>query len=310
MSKKIKLNVLSLFDGISCSRLALNKCSNIKVNKYFYSEIDKNCIKLTKKKFPNDIFLGSLEDIRLSKLPKIDLLIGGSPCQDISNAYKGKGLKGIRSSLFYKFVQIKKKLKPKYFLLENVKSKWSKIMDKEMGVSGTEFNSMYLSGQYRPRVYWTNIEFKNLIHDQKKIYIKDILEKNSDPKYYFNIDIKKIKKSGINNSKNNIKKLFLIPRNMHKDNERQRRVYDIKSKSPTLLARSDTPKVLIKNSIRKLTPLECERLQGLPDNYTKDFSNTTRYKMIGNGFTVQVIKYILSNIGKTKLKPKQLSLFR
>ena len=309
MSKKKNLNLLSLFVVIGCSRLALNKCSNIKINKYFYSEIDKNCIKLTEKKFPNDIFLGAIEDIQLNKLPKIDLLIGGSPCQDISNAYKGKGLKGIRSSLFFKFVQIKKKLKPKYFLLENVKSKWSKIMDKEMGVSGTEFNSMYLSGQYRPRVYWTNIEFKKLIYDQKKIYIKDILEKNSDPKYYFKIDIKKIKKNGISNSKNNIKKLFLIPRNMHKDNERQRRVYDINSKSPTLLARSDTPKILINNSIRKLTPLECERLQGLPDNFTKDFSNTTRYKMIGNGFTVQVIKYILSNIGKTKLKQKQLSLF-
>ena len=309
MSKKKNLNVLSLFDGIGCSRLALNKCNNIKINKYFYSEIDKNCIKLTEKKFPNDIFLGAIEDIQLNKLPKIDLLIGGSPCQDISNAYKGKGLKGIRSSLFFKFVQIKKKLKPKYFLLENVKSKWSNIMDQEIGVSGVEFNSMYLSGQYRPRVYWTNIEFKKLIYDQKKIYIKDILEKNSDPKYYFNIDIKKIKKSGIHNSKNSIKRLFLIPRNMHKDNERQRRVYDIKGKSPTLLARSDTPKILINNSIRKLTPLECERLQDLPDNYTKDFSNTTRYKMIGNGFTVQVIKYILSNIGKTKLKPKQLSLF-
>ena len=128
-------------------------------------------------------------------------------------------------------------------------------------------------------------------------------------KEYPLIDIKKIKKNSIRNSKNSIKRLFLIPRNMLKDNERQRRVYDIKSKSPTLLARSDTPKVLIKNSIRKLTPLECERLQGLPDNYTKDFSNTTRYKMIGNGFTVQVIKYILSNIGKTKLKQEQLSLF-
>jgi DNA-cytosine methyltransferase len=309
MIKKLKLNVLSLFDGIGCSRLALNKCSNIKVNKYFYSEIDKNCINLTKKKFSDDFFLGPAEDIRLSKLPKIDLLIGGSPCQDLSNAYRGKGLKGIRSSLFYRFVQIKKKLKPKYFLLENVKNKWLNVMDKEMGVSGVELNSMYLSGQYRPRVYWTNIELKNLIYDQKKICIKDILEKNLDPKYYFNIDIKKIKKNSIRNSKNSIKRLFLIPRNMHKDNERQRRVYDIKGKSPTLLARSDTPKILINNSIRKLTPLECERLQGLPDNYTKDFSNTSRYKMIGNGFTVQIIKYILSNIGKTKLKPKQLSLF-
>ena len=193
--------------------------------------------------------------------------------------------------------------------MENVRSKWSKIMDEEMGVHGVEFNSMYLSGQYRPRVYWTNIDFERLNYDQKKIYIKDILEKNSDPKYYFNINIKKIKNNNVSNSKNNIKKLFLIPRNLHKDNERQRRVYDIKSKSPTLLARSDTPKILINNSIRKLTPLECERLQGLPDNYTKNFSNTTRYKMIGNGFTVQVIRHILSSIGKTKLKQKQLSLF-
>ena len=128
-------------------------------------------------------------------------------------------------------------------------------------------------------------------------------------KYYFNIDVKKIKNNNVSNSKNDIKKLFLIPRNLHKDNERQRRVYDIKSKSPTLLARSDAPKILINNSIRKLTPLECERLQGLPDNYTKKFSDTTRYKMIGNGFTVQVIRHILSSIGKTKLKQKQLSLF-
>ena len=206
MSKKKNLNVLSLFDGIGCSRLALNKCSNIKINKYFYSEIDKNCIKLTEKNFQNDIFLGAIEDIQLNKLPKIDLLIGGSPCQDISNAYKGKGLKGIRSSLFFKFVQIKKKLKPKYFLLENVKSKWSKIMDKEMGVSGTEFNSMYLSGQYRPRVYWTNIEFKKLIY--KKIYIKNILEKNSDPKYYFDIDTKKIKKMELAIQKITLKNCF------------------------------------------------------------------------------------------------------
>mgnify|MGYP003952083407 CR=1 FL=1 len=94
-----------------------------------------------------------------------------------------------------------------------------------------------------------------------------------------------------------------------KDNERQRRVYDINGKSPTLLARSDTPKIFFENKVRKLTPLECERLQGLPDNYTSEFSDTTRYRMIGNGFTVQVIKYILSFLGKKSLKKTQLSLF-
>lgn len=308
-NKKIKLNILSLFDGIGCSRLALNQCSNIEVKKYYYSEIDQNCIKLTNKKFSSDIFLGSVEKIDPKLLPKIDLLIGGSPCQDLSNAHKGNGLKGIRSSLFYRFINLKKTLKPKYFLLENVKNKWSKVMDKEIGVKGIELNSMFLSGQYRPRVYWTNIDFENIKSDNKKIVIKDILEKTKEKKYFFNINVSQINKKISYNKKSGIKKIFLIPRNLLKDHERQRRVYDLNSKSPTLLARSDTPKILINNSIRKLTPLECERLQGLPDNYTADFSNTTRYKMIGNGFTVQTIKYILSHIGKKSPKQKQLNLF-
>ena len=306
----MKLNVLSLFDGIGCSRLALKKSPNLKVNKYFYSEVDKNCIELLKTKYPDDIYVGAVENIDIKKLPKIDLLIGGSPCQDLSNAHKGDGIGGVRSSLFYQFVKIKNKLKPKYFLLENVKNKWSKLMDKEIGVSGIELNSLYLSGQYRPRVYWSNIEFNEINQDSKNKTIKDYLEKKPDNKYFFNLNLKKINK--INNQKklkSGINKIFIIPREQLKDNERQRRVYDINGKSPTLLARSDTPKIFINKRIRKLTPLECERLQGLPDNYTSDFSNTTRYKMIGNGFTVQVIKYILSFIGKKTTKKKQLELF-
>ena len=306
----MKLNVLSLFDGIGCSRLALKKSPNLKVNKYFYSEVDKNCIKLLKTKYPDDIYVGAVENIDIKKLPKIDLLIGGSPCQDLSNAHKGDGIGGVRSSLFYQFVKIKNKLKPKYFLLENVKNKWSKLMDKEIGVSGIELNSLYLSGQYRPRVYWSNIEFNEIIQDSKNKTIKDYLEKKPDNKYFFNLNFKKINK--INNQnilKSGINKIFIIPKEQLKDNERQRRVYDINGKSPTLLARSDSPKIFINKRIRKLTPLECERLQGLPDNYTSDFSNTTRYKMIGNGFTVQVIKYILSFIGKKTTKKKQLELF-
>ena len=306
----MKLNVLSLFDGIGCSRLALKKSPNLKVNKYFYSEVDKNCIKLLKTKYPDDIYVGAVENIDIKKLPKIDLLIGGSPCQDLSNAHKGDGIGGVRSSLFYQFVKIKNKLKPKYFLLENVKNKWSKLMDKEIGVSGIELNSLYLSGQYRPRVYWSNIEFNEINQDSKNKTIKDYLEKKPDNKYFFNLNLKKINK--INNQKklkSGINKIFIIPREQLKDNERQRRVYDINGKSPTLLARSDTPKIFINKRIRKLTPLECERLQGLPDNYTSDYSNTTRYKMIGNGFTVQVIKYILSFIGKKTTKKKQLELF-
>ena len=306
----MKINVLSLFDGIGCSRIAINKCKNLEIKNYFYSEIDKNCLNLTKKKYPSDISLGPVEDIENKKLPKIDLLIGGSPCQDLSNAHKGHGLNGMRSSLFYKFIKLKNKLNPKYFLLENVKNKWSYLMDKEIGVQGVEFNSMYLSGQYRPRVYWTNINFDLINKDSKEIYIKDIIEKKIDKKYFFKLNFENFKNL-IEYKKSNqgIKKIFEIPRKLLKDNERQRRVYDIKGKSPTLLARSDTPKILINKKIRKLTPLECERLQGLPDNYTLGFSNTTRYKMIGNGFTVPVIRYILSFIGKSSLKKKQLKLF-
>tara|TARA_B100000989_G_C19528156_1_gene468080 strand:- start:2597 stop:3520 length:924 start_codon:yes stop_codon:yes gene_type:complete len=306
----MKLNVLSLFDGIGCARLALSKCKNIKINKYFYSEIDKNCLKLLSKKYPKDISVGSVENINLKKLPKIDLLIGGSPCQDLSNAYRGDGIKGVRSSLFFQFIKIKNKLKPKYFLLENVKNKWSNLMDREIGARGIELNSMYFSGQYRPRVYWSNIDFENLQLDIKNRNIKDYLEKKADEKYFFDLNPNKIiKLKNSNKLKHGINKIFLIPRDLLKDNERQRRVYDIRGKSPTLLARSDTPKILINNKIRKLTPLECERLQGLPDNYTADFSNTTRYKMIGNGFTVQVIKYIINFIGKKINKKKQLELF-
>lgn len=305
----MNLNVLSLFDGIGCARLALKSLKNIKVNKYFSSEVDKNCIKLTKTKFPDDIFLGDIKSIKINKLPKIDLLIGGSPCQDLSNAYNGKGLKGLRSSLFFNFIHLKKKLKPKFFLLENVKNKWSYIMDKEIGVKGEELNSMYLSAQFRPRMYWTNINFKKILFDSKEITLKNIIEKKADEKYFFNIKLNK--KKFIQHSKNKIgiKKIYEIPRTVLKDNERQRRVYDINGKSPTLLARSDTPKIFFENKVRKLTPLECERLQGLPDNYTSEFSDTTRYRMIGNGFTVQVIKYILSFLGKKSLKKTQLSLF-
>ena len=308
--KKIKLNVLSLFDGIGCAKLALKKSKNIEINRYFYSEIDKNCLKLLNKKYPNDINLGSVENINLNKLPRIDLLIGGSPCQDLSNAYRGDGIKGVRSSLFFQFVKIKNKLKPKYFLLENVKNKWSNLMDREIGVKGIGLNSMYFSGQYRPRVYWSNIDFENVNLDKHNRNIKDYLEKKPDDKYFFDLNPNKIKKlKNSNKLKHGINKIYLIPRELLKDNERQRRVYDIRGKSPTLLARSDTPKIYINKKIRKLTPLECERLQGLPDNYTADFSNTTRYKMIGNGFTVQVIKYITSFIGKKTNIKKQLKLF-
>ena len=306
------MNVLSLFDGISCARIAIEK-SGYKVNKYFSSELDLKCCEVSKKNYPDNIFLGDVNKIELNALPKIDILIGGSPCQDISHAFKGSGLDGLRSSLFYKFVDLKNKLNPKYFLLENVKSKWNTTMDDAIGVEGVEINSCFFSAQFRPRVYWTNINLPNIPNEISDDKIDDILDKSvKDKKYFFNTSIDKYFKDSplsLYKTQGGLLKVGVIPRKLLKDNERQRRVYSIKSKSPTLLARADTTKILYKNRVRKLTPLECERLQGIPDNFTSGFSDTSRYKMIGNAFTVQVISKIISNIGKKNSKPRQVGLF-
>ena len=301
------MNVLSLFDGISGAMLSL-KLAGIKVNRYFASEIDKHCLKVSQYNFPNIIQLGDVKEIRKIKLPKIDLLIGGSPCQDLSNAFKGKGLLGDRSSLFFEFMRLKQELKPKYFLLENVKNKWKKEIDNHIGEEGIIINSEFFTAQSRPRCYWSNIpiEIPDKISD---VNIRDIMQETEvDQKYYFKDKlISGIKHINLSNSKSGIIKVFDISRDFLKDNERQRRVYSPNGKSPTLLARSDTTKILYKNKLRKLTPLECERLQGIPDNYTSIISDTQRYKSIGNSFTVPVISHILSGIGK--VKKKQLGLF-
>jgi DNA (cytosine-5)-methyltransferase 1 len=213
------MNVLSLFDGMSCGQLALNRIG-IKYDKYFASEIDKYAMTVTMANFPNTIQLGSVVDLDTSKLPKIDLLIGGSPCQSFSFAGKRKGMttkdnieilelsqylklkeenfqfEG-QSYLFWEYMRILNEVKPKYFLLENVTmaERWSKILTKAIGVSPILINSSLLSAQNRERLYWTNIglEPKGLFGDlhsiieqpkDKQLILKDILLENPDPKYY------------------------------------------------------------------------------------------------------------------------------
>ncbi len=295
------MNVLSLFDGISCAYLALKKL-NIPITNYYASEIDKYAIQVSKANNPNIIHLGDVRNIEPTKLPKIDLLIGGSPCQDLSNAQKGEGLKGEKSRLFYEYIRIFKEVKPKYFLLENVQNKWGSLMSEIIGVEYKLINSSLFSAQSRPRYYWTNIQLEELPNDLNKEKIKDIKEENVDEKYFLNkkpiinflnsidIDSKKLE------TKEGIIKLFDLPKEVHNDNERQRRVYSLESKSPTILARTDTTKIYDNGRIRKLTPLECERLQKIPDNYTSICSDTQRYKMIGNAFTVDTIAHILKGI--------------
>ena len=301
------MNVLSLFDGISCARIALENLG-IKVENYFASEIDKHAIMVSKHNYPDIIHLGDINTVNAKDLPKIDLLIGGSPCQDLSNAQKGKGLKGSKSALFYEYIRLLKEIKPKYFLLENVKNKWGDVMSDFVGVNYIEINSGLLSAQSRPRYYWTNLDYKKLPKSNSKDTLKDIVVKKVDDKYYLDkLGLDEFIKSVDKNksiSKDGINKIFEIPKEIHKDHERQRRVYSLKSKSPTILARADTTKIFIKNRIRKLTPLECERLQCIPDNYTSISSDTQRYKMIGNAFTVSIIENFLTGLNKKPIPKK------
>lgn len=303
------MNILSLFDGISCARIALDNL-NIKIDNYFASEVDVNAIKVSKFNYPDIIHIGDIRNISSKDLPPIDLLIGGSPCQDLSNAQKGLGLKGKKSSLFYEYIRLLKEIKPKYFLLENVRNKWGHVMSKYVGTDFIELNSALMSAQSRPRYYWTNLNYKKVPKKLSDELIKDIIEEKVDDKYYLN---KKDLNTFLNNitinnktTKDGINKVFVLPKEIHNDNDRQRRVYSINSKSPTILARPDTTKIFINNKIRKLTPLECERLQCIPDNYTSICSNTQRYKMIGNAFTVSIIQNFLTGLSTS---PRQIEAY-
>jgi DNA-cytosine methyltransferase len=296
MKIDIKLdNVLSLFDGMSCGQLALDTLG-VKVGNYFASEIDSHAIRIAKKNYPNTKHIGSVLDVKGSDLPRIDLLIGGSPCQSFSNAGDGSGMDG-KSKLFWEFVRVLKETKPTYFLLENVKMKkeWEKIITDTLGVEPIAINSRLLTAQNRPRLYWTNIP--NVVQPiDRGIVLKDILEDQVDEKFYLSdkaIDYM----SRLRNGK---------PRWEYHTNP-----LDGKSACLTANMFKGVPYGVIKEKMRRLTPIECERLQSVPDNYTEGVSNTQRYKMLGNGWTIDVIAHILNEMRHAPVKTttnKQLIL--
>jgi site-specific DNA-cytosine methylase len=274
------MNILSLFDGMSCGQIALNK-SGVKYDKYFASEIEEPAIKVTQHNFPNTIQIGDVTKIDVKDLPKIDLVMGGSPCQSFSSFGNGSGLNG-KSGLFYEYVRILNDLKSLnpdvLFLLENVnmKKEWKDIITKELGVEPISFNSNLVSAQNRDRLYWTNIKFE--VPESKNITLKDILEEKNFreiPKCFYNKwgDKMRIDK-GLNWVKNN-KANCLTTKNCHTNQ---------------YLLNED------KTLCRLLTATEFERLQTIPEGYTNIVSNTERYKMIGNGWTVDVISHIFKNI--------------
>jgi DNA (cytosine-5)-methyltransferase 3A len=311
------MKVLSLFDGISCGRVALER-AGIPVELYFASEIDKNAIKISNKNYPNIVQLGSVTDfgydcgqfcrkengeyntMGIDFIEDIDLLIGGSPCQDLSN-YKYdrgdvKGLDGKKSNLFYHFVRLLKEVKPKYFLLENVASmqkKWVDVISQELGVEPIMINSSLVCGAERKRLYWTNIPGVIQPKD-KNINLKDIIlpaEQVPEKYWYTKYDVQ------YNGSDKKVEATILL--NGHRQ---AKEVYNLNNKCNTLLCDGNggnlVKKVYQNGKVRKLTPLEYERLQTLPDNYSDGVSDSARYTAIGNGWTVDVIAHILSFIPK------------
>ena len=309
------MNVLSLFDGMSCGQIALNKLgANIK--SYYASEIDKYAIKVAKENFPTTIHVGDVTKLDGNSFvneSKIDLLMGGSPCQGFSKSGNRLNFEDPRSKLFFEFVRILRQCKPKYFLLENVvmNKESQAIITEYLGVEPIEINSNLVSAQSRRRLYWTNIPNVTIPKD-KGILVKDILEDNgiadlviNQGKHLYRADIKKSHclmardyKGFGNQSMTGVRRVgtaFNI--NGH---DYLKRVYDVNGKSPTLTTcggGNTEPKIPISEKHwRRLTPLECERLQTVPDNYTSSVSNTQRYKMLGNGWTVDVIAHLFKNI--------------
>ena len=287
------MNVLSLFDGISCGQIALNKLK-IKYANYFASEIDKYAIKVTQYNYPNTKQLGDVLKVKASDLPNIDLLLGGSPCQDLSKTNsKGKGLDGKKSGLFWEYVRILKETKPTYFLFENVmmKKKSKDIISNELGVEPMEINSNLVSAQNRRRLYWTNIPNLTLPID-RKIMLGDIIYDDTY-KIFTDKRITNIKKL----TKNYVK--WDLNGKYHWS--QQNRAYFKHKKMCTITRSGPSVKLNIvldldKDIYRRIHPIEAERCQNVPDNYTliDGISSNKRLQMLGNGWTVDVIAHILS----------------
>lgn len=388
------MRVLSLFDGISCARVALQK-AGVEVETYYAAEVEKSAIKVALKNFPDTIQVGDVRELTGSSLGHIDLLIGGSPCQDLSIAKKGrKGLDGDRSSLFWEYVRLLREVKPKWFVLENVASMPQKdkdIITAEMGVEPVLFNAALVSAQSRKRLFWTNIKFELPV--DRNILLKDILQADGEvddrmvthgkafcvlASYARTSSSEKgVERSSKSKVGTMVKVGYVGEGEQHGQGGQAHRVYSPDGKTPTLGSGSPLVKLghvgehdhqaklvydadgkcpalnvvcnsmvrigtevgrRLKNGvradgdktapmvrrielrnddkcgtlttvqkdnqvvntethrIRKLTPIECERLQCLPDNYTEGIAMTNRYKCLGNGFNVDVVAHILSGV--------------
>jgi DNA (cytosine-5)-methyltransferase 3A len=273
------MQVLSLFDGISCGQIALER-AGVYYDKYFASEIDKHAIYVTQKNYPATTQLGDVTKINSKDLPQIDLLIGGSPCQGFSTLGKELNFQDPRSRLFFEFMRLLNEKKPRYFLLENVRMKkdFSQIITDNIGVEPVEICSSLFSAQRRRRLYWTNIPFETNMQD-RGIVLDDIIDHT------------------VMNYK--------IPKNWQKRVPACRPKYvdpynrkEITKKSTTLRTNCYNGNMWVRtqDAYRNLTRTEAEILQNVPVGYTDSISENQAKKCLGNGWTVDVIAHILSGI--------------
>lgn len=342
------MNVLSLFDGMSCGQIALAELG-IPVEKYYASEVDRFAIKATMQNFPNTIQLGDVRKLDISLLDKIDLIIGGSPCTNLSMSGKRKGLatkEGMevldlktylelkkddfefegQSYLFWEYIRIYHELIERgdntKFFLENVEmgKKWESVFNETIGREGIHINSALVSAQNRRRIYWTDIHNDIPQPEDRGILLWDILEEDVDEKYFLSDKMIECSRNRVKTKDNDnyiqvendslgVDEKTNYLTTVQKDNLvivsgtvrtfGGKHFREIKSgKSCALLARarndgSSLPCVLIGTQIRRLTPTECARLQTVPEWYKWDgISDTKRYKMLGNGWTIEIIKHI------------------
>lgn len=309
------MKVLSLFDGISCGMVALEK-AGIQVDEYVAYEIDESAIKVSKSNYAQIVHCGNVIAADFRKYKGFDLLIGGSPCQGFSYAGKGLNFNDPRSKLFFEFVRALKEVQPKYFLLENVvmKKEWSNVITEHMEVEPVQINSSLVSAQNRERLYWTNIPFSGLPED-KDIMLADVLEDVEMPDM------------GIVEGKR-LKKATIIGRRLNENGHREDYNKDIPITQCLEVRKTNTNKSNCLTTVEKdnvLTPLpygrhidafkkklpfryltakEYCRLQTLPDDYTREVSESAAKRLLGNAWTVDIIVHILSGIKEEKQTEK------
>jgi len=271
------ITVLSLFDGISCGQQALKELG-ISVRAYYASEIHLPSIKITQKNFPNTIQLGDIQRIKwLKHFPKIDLFIGGSPCQGFSFTGKMENFDHPGSKLFYEYIRLKKECKPKNFLLENVRMQKESeaVITKYMNVKPVKIQSALVSAQTRFRLYWCNWLVQQPV--DQKIFLSSVLQQP-----WIKLD-----RNAILTNRCNFNNFGQIKNN------------PAKQKANCLLCDQRSNHIATSwKTARELFPIEAERLQGLPDNYTEGISTNQRHVVLGNGWNVQTIKHIFKQLYK------------